>query len=216
MTTPANRLSGRKTINNFVAALSHPWSLLFIIIVTITLSLHSSIGILDIDEHSLASNIFAVAGTMVALILPAAELAHNSFTKFKAEFVDSVIRGSDDLAALGISKDRQALVLGSQASELRNRLKPAWRASSFVFVSFLLAIVAMIIPPIHVPLGDAFSWSIDAAILASSLGFLIAGSCWFMPTALSFFNMDSLDSTEQDIRERLGSSPIPITQPPES
>src|SRR5260221_10555757 len=60
----------RTTLTEFCNALWHT-SVLLVIASSILLSTRSRLGVLHFDVSALSSAIFAVAGTMVALILPA-------------------------------------------------------------------------------------------------------------------------------------------------
>ena len=182
----------RDTSAAFGKALLHP-SVLLVIIPSVVLAMRSPWGVLTLDVTSLSSATFAIAGTMVALILPASQLV-NSFLVRLEDIIKSLIKAED---ATTQQKDE----VGNQfIDEVKRYLAPAWRASAFVFVSFLLSIAAMILPEREIPIDGPFALPVRSLIVGLAIWFLIVGSMWFLPAAWYSFDFALLEKMKETLR----------------
>ena len=138
-------------------------------------------------------SIFQVSGTMVALVLPASELANAFITKFSDKLLVLIVdEGEPD--------EKDINDIHTLTNRLRENLKPAWRASVYALSSFLLSGVVMFVDSINVTVRAVpFSWGFF--LLGLSLGFVMVGAFWFFPTAQYIFSLRLLD----DIEEQVGS-----------
>jgi len=176
--------------SNIKDALWHPLSLIFITVLVLALGIRSPWGWINLDVPEIAKSVFGVAGTMVALILPAAQIANSFVREFENAIRDKIVRPTD------VSPQVKSRATSNLKNEVKAALYPAWRASVFVFISFLLSILVMIIPAGDITFGDGFSLSVDRSIASAAIGFLLAGSAWFLPTARYAFKLELLDRIE--------------------
>lgn len=174
----------------FLKALGHIYSWIFVFLMVLMLGVRSPWGNIDFNVREIATTVFSVAGTMVALILPASQLANAFIARMEDETLRVILEDPSDTQT-------KVQAVHQITNSLRGNLFPAWRASSFVFVSFLFATLAMIIPSSDLPLGSSpLVMSVDRSIIAISLGCLLVGSAWFLPTARYTFSLDVLTDIE--------------------
>lgn len=138
---------------------------------------------------------------MVALTLPAAQLSNSFISNFEAG-----ARRIWNEKDLDLEKQNKAIIKLTQ--ELQDQLFPAWRATIYVFVGFVLSVFTMILPPDTLTV-DYFSFDDFCAV--ASLLFVIIGSYWFYPTAKYAFGLKILDKYRVLI-DQLNQLP---TQPPD-
>lgn len=145
---------------------------------------------MEANIYDIASSIFQVSGTIVALILPAAELANN-FIRVFAD--DMVVRIAE---AESVSPQDRVAITTSIASELKQHLVPAWRGSLCALYAFLISCILM-----FAPLGSVTICSravpIDSILLGLALGFIIVGAFLFFPTAWYTYSLRSLENAKQ-------------------
>jgi hypothetical protein len=154
------------------------------------------------NVSEIAMSIFQVSGTMVALALPASELANNFITKFSDELLVKILRETAP------DKDKADLILGL-SEELRNNLAPAWRASVYALSSFFLSCVVMFVPTLGTP-TRSLSF-LGHFLLGLSLGFVMVGAFWFFPTVRYIFRLELLKNVDRVARELEGSKKKPGT-----
>ena len=148
----------------------------------------------EANIYDIASSIFQVSGTIVALILPAAELANN-FIRVFAD--DMVVRIAE---AESVSPQDRIAITTSIASELKQHLVPAWRGSLCALYAFLISCILM-----FAPLGSLTIFSraipIDSLLLGLALGFIIVGAFLFFPTAWYTYSLRSLENAKQVVAD---------------
>jgi hypothetical protein len=130
---------------------------------------------------------FAISGTMVALILPAAGLVGQLVTR-QGEYWLHRIYGDDSVQAEEKQKVAKAGV--EILKEARARSREAQRGSAYVACAFAFSCGAIILPRLkmccYVIFADCFS-------LGLALGFLLVGAYWFLPPSLWIYESKSLD-----------------------
>jgi hypothetical protein len=185
-----------ESLKDILRTFFHFWSLVFVLIVATLLALLAPTANAGTDITGIASSIFQVSGTMVALVLPASELANNFVTKFSDELF--VIIESQT----GVSPEKKEETITNLSDELRLNLGPAWRASIYALSSFLLSCLAMFVPSMKAMLGSV-PFSFGHFLLGLSLGFVMAGAFWFFPTARYIFRLKLLDDVKR-FAQRIG------------
>src|SRR5437588_736161 len=110
------------------------WPTLVVVgVAAVCASVESPWGILDFTAKKLIELVFPLAGVIIALALPAAQLSLEMIKQ--AQQLSARI-----LSGPGLSEKRAQLV-ESMAQTARARLRPAWRAVVYALVSFLLAVM---------------------------------------------------------------------------
>ena len=174
-------------------SLLHWKSLIGIFLITGFLAISSPIGLLDIKEQELASVVFQVSGTMVALALPAAQFSYALISEFERKL------GKIFLSTMNDDTRRKELI-DEIRFDLKKHLFPAWRATVYVLVAFILSAAAMILPSTHIPIGaTALYFSIDGLFASAALGTVLIGSSWFYPTARYAFSLGLLDKISAEL-----------------
>lgn len=161
-------------------------------------------GLININAQNTSASIFQVSGTMVALIIPAAEIS-NAFISTLANDLLKVVYSQQVDASV------QLKTVEDLTTELKDNLYPAWRGSVYALFAFILSSVGMIAPPVSIPLGGSgSSFSLDYFIVGASLGFLIVASFWFIPTARYAFQLELLDTIKAQAQHIFDNTPQPI------
>jgi hypothetical protein len=106
----------------------HVWSLAVVLMIATILGLLGPFQT-QANAAEVAMSIFQVSGTMVALVLPAAELANSFITKFSDELLLKIM-------GQNVPAGKKADVLMEISEELRNNLTPGWRASIYALLRF--------------------------------------------------------------------------------
>lgn len=143
-------------------------------------------------EHKMteiASYVFTVSGTIVALVLPAAELAGH-FIARRLEFWTEKVSHAESEAKLDNLKEAVRFFHDAKA-----RAVPAWRGSLYVFCSFVLATVVLFIPPTFSLTIYLYKFQVGYAILGGAIAFLLVGSASFLPFAFFIYRLDLLRKT---------------------
>jgi hypothetical protein len=154
------------------------------------LAVESPVGVIQFNVANVATSVFQVAGTMVALALPAAELASNAITNAENLLIAS-LRHTD--------RQKQLAETELVTDEMKQNLQPAWRASVFALCSFVLSAFAMIAPDVKWRAGG-LALSVDSGIVAASLMFLVVAALSFFPTVRYVFHLEGLDNISRAIR----------------
>jgi len=180
---------------------SRYWSLLPVLVITLLLGLKSPGGVFTVNAAALAALVFQVAGTMVALALPAAQLANGFFGQLEALLLETIRRDPGSLQALA-----------KLASTFMIKLSYSWRATVYALVSFVLSALAMLLPSHTV---EVLRWklSIDEFTAAASLSFLLVGAALFYPTARFAFSLGQFDALKR-AAEAMYRSPAVLAQSP--
>lgn len=178
----------RESLRDIRRTFLHFWSLVFVVIIATLLAVIVPALSIGTNIPDIASSIFQVSGTMVALVLPASELANNFITKFSDELLVKI-------TAEEVSAEIKQGEITRLSNELRRNLGPAWRASIYALSSFLLSCFAMFVPSINTALGPV-PFSFGHFLLGVSLGFVMVGAFWFYPTARYIFRLKLLSDVE--------------------
>jgi hypothetical protein len=161
-----------------------------VVLISIALSIYTPLGILRVNANALASLIFPVAGTVVALALTAAGLSSSFILKLSADLEHAYQDKNKSF-----SREARGWALIKRGRNLQRGVMPAWRGTVFVLFSFLLSAVALVAPPNKISLGrSGIGFSIDALFSSSALGFLLVGSLWFIPAVRFSFRSELLEN----------------------
>lgn len=137
-------------------------------------------------EFEIAGLVFTVAGAIVALILPAAELGGQYVTSRLEEYTDRITHSKKEDHRDELNEAVQFI------NEALRKAKPAWKGSMYAFLSMVLAMASIVVP--HV--GRAASLS--KVFLSFAVGFLLVGSSLFLPFAYLIYTF----RTATDLRDR--------------
>ena len=177
----------------------HIWSLLAVLMIASLLGLLGPFLSTPTGIGDIAMSVFQVSGTMVALVLPASELANNFITKFSDDLLLKITSQTQ------VSDETKSDLITKLSEELRANLTPAWRASIYALSSFLLSCVAMFVTAWNVTFRSvSFSWGYF--LLGLSLGFLMVGAFWFFPTARYIFRLQLLNDLKRFAESLAGTS----------
>jgi hypothetical protein len=183
---PMPKVENQSLWDAICEALKHALSLAFVFLATTLLSISSPWGFFQVKAHEVASLVFPVAGTIVALALTAAGLASTFIGRLSDQMPDIYAPHPEFTA------EARARAVLHRAEALRKGIFPGWRGSVFVLCSFLLSAVALIMPADPVPLGKGFNLAVDSVFSVSALACLIVGSLWFLPTVRFSFRGELL------------------------
>jgi hypothetical protein len=173
-------------------AFFHWPTLLVITAFSLLVSIHSPQGFIIIDSPTLAITILSISGTMVALVLPAAELAHG--------FVDSLENQLAKILRDPVDPQKKIDAVDKITANLKANLYPAWRASIYALTSFLLSIVGFLLPKWTIPLWGQLMLAVDELAVIVSLAFLASAALWFFPSARYAFRFQVLDKINKAVR----------------
>lgn len=169
-------------------AVLHIKSLVFVAVFSVSVALKSSYGFLVYDPKDLVILVLPIAGTIVALALPAAQLSMELVTQAEKEASKFLLDESD--------LEKKAEYVKEVLKELRASLSPAWRAVVYALLSLLFSVLGS--------LGFFFGTMIFDLVVLIALGFLIVSAIWFYPTVKYAFNLEAID-TMLDIAASLNS-----------
>lgn len=155
----------------------------------------------EANTYDIASSIFQVSGTIVALVLPASEIANNFIRVFTDEML-ARIAGENRVSA-----EKKIEVTNKIADELREHLIPAWRGSLYALFSFILSSVLMF-APLGKPTILSRTICIDSFLLGLAFGFLIVGALLFFPTAWYTYSLRSLDNARRLVAALQSTPPL--------
>jgi len=181
------------------------------VIVSIGVSLVSSLGYLLLTlagpfRTTIPEVTFAVAGTMVALALPAAGLVAAPMTRLIEYWAGRLVDPSVENRQVVVAAGKNLL------SEARSSARYAWLGSLNVVVALSLSSVAMLVPDVAV---CGFTVPLSQSLSSLALGFLVMGSILFMVTARWIYGFNLVDRiltlSETDARpvQQQGGKPPP-------
>lgn len=152
------------------------------------------------DGHlsDIAAALFSAAGTIVALGLPAAELAGNAITRVGEYWVNRFANPEKRTP-----NKKRAL---REIQRVKEKAHSARRGSIYVLGAFILAAFAMLTP--QAALGTL---RLAYVLVALSCGLLLVGSVLFFPFAWFVYRLDALQDAEDAI---LNYSEQKIVAPP--
>src|ERR1700674_1302738 len=156
-------------------------------------------------------SLFAVSGTMTALVLPAAGII--------GPLIARRIDFSSDRVGDGNVTDK-----GKIAADLailrraKRRAEAAWRGSVYVFIALALSSSLFFLRDLDI---CSFTLHLDQLVMGLAFGFLLSGSFWFfLPSywAYEFSNLKTqlqiLESEVQEGDAALGQIPKPLSKKP--
>ena len=184
-----------ESLRDIVRTFFHFWSLTAVMIIAAVLAFAG-----PSDDNRLvevAMSIFQVSGTMVALVLPASELANTFITKFSDELLVKIY-------AEDVPDEKKLDTINNLSDQLRDNLVPAWRASVYALSSFLVSCVVMFMSRMDLTVRGV-SFSRGYFLLGLSLGFVAVGAFWFFPTARYIFKLELLNDVKRFGEELTGS-----------
>jgi hypothetical protein len=141
----------------------------------------------------IAATIFGTSGTIVALALPAAELAGNSISRI-AEFW--VGRFAESSGGSSTKQKPNKLMALKELRKTRQEAMIARRGSGYVLAAFILAAFSLLTPRIFF---DGWVFFLDYVLVGLSCGFLIIGALLFFPFTWSVYHLDALAQAEEAI-----------------
>lgn len=150
---------------------------------------------------------FGVAGTIVALVLPAAGLGGDAARRTIDYYAEGTASAMERLASGRASAEPQLTPLQwaqaglTQINSLRVRITAARWGSGLVYVALLLSMVSLlqIKQPIvlHIDSKPVLAWHIAIAL---ALACLALGTILFLPLAWWFWTIKSLAGSEKAMR----------------
>src|SRR5262245_14760574 len=201
--------NSQSLLHDVAEVFRNPSNVLATTLITIFFCVETPFGIIKINSNALASLIFPVAGTIVALALTAAGLASTFVLKIAADIPE--IYQADE----GFSVQRKAGGIIDRVKELQRNLLPAWRGTIFVLISFLLSALTLVLPSVKVPLGiPGVRLSVDGFFASASLATVVVGTLWFIPMVRFSFRAKLLDEllTAATLRTQALSNQRPQTR----
>lgn len=140
----------------------------------------------DAHLNDIAAALFSAAGTIVALALPAAELAGNAITRVGEYWVDRFANPRKETP-----NKKRAL---REIKKVKEKAHIARRGSVYVLGAFILGAFSMLTP--NASLG---SLPLAYVLVALSGGLLLVGSLLFFPFAWFVYRLDALQDAEDAI-----------------
>jgi hypothetical protein len=171
----------------------------------LALGFQSPLGFLELDPGA-GALVFQVAGTIVALALPAAELSNSLFRETEGYIVRAALKPS-------LATDRLVQVADQSIHKLRDQLLPAWRGSVFALCAFVLSTLSLLLPQARVRLSGEVYWLPKDFLVGAALGFLLVGAFWFFPTAYSVFRLKAADTTLERVRRMVAAQKLKAERP---
>jgi hypothetical protein len=179
---------------------THWWTIVLVTITTLLLGIARPEGHLTLVDKEFTLAIFQVAGTMVALALPAAQLANSFVVKLEevAEFV-MADDGHDDI--------KESFITG-EIQTLRTNVTPALRASRYSLAAFVCSALAMVAPSRDLISDGGVISSIQMLLASLSLSLLVAAACWFFPSIRYAFSLNALDRLHKMVQSVTKAPPV--------
>jgi hypothetical protein len=178
---------------------------LIIAIFALALGFQSPLGILELDPGA-GALVFQVAGTIVALALPAAELSNSLFRETEGYIIRAALKPS-------LATDRLVQVADENIQKLRDQLFPAWRGSVFALCAFVLSTLSLLLPRAQVRLSGEVYWLPKDFLVGAALGFLLVGAYWFFRTVYVVFRLKAADTTLERVRRMVAAQKLKAGQP---
>jgi len=131
-----------------------------------------------------------ISGTMVALVLPAAELFQKAMEQAIEHQIKQLFAARAE-AQEARERQKGALVARGRLQEIKSIAAQAWRGSLYVFGAFVLSVAAMFEPRVALSAGEVLR--VDLILLSLALGLLLVGAGLFLLTAHWVFGFRFLD-----------------------
>lgn len=145
---------------------------------------------------------FAVAGAIVALVLPAAGLGRDAAQKVIDDYMEStrnaLLRSKDSATASSLTAPELAQLGLGHIRSLRNRTAAARWGSGLIYLGFLLAMFSMLelTKPVTFPIGRGRIPLWHVAV-AEAMACLALGAILFLPLAWWFWSPSLFDKSEK-------------------
>lgn len=137
--------------------------------------------------RDLATPVFAISGTLVALILPAASLSAQYIEPRLNYWTEELaIQQVDEAAIQGRGRDAIAA--------MESVVAPLWRGFLFALVSLPLSAAALFRPNVHV-----YSISAEEILTGASMGFVIVAVFSFLPFIWEILQLDLARETRASL-----------------
>lgn len=145
---------------------------------------------------------FAVAGAIVALVLPAAGLGRDAAQKVIDDYMEgtrnALLKSKDSTTPSSLTADAWARLGLDRIRSLRNLTAAARWGSGLIYLGFLLAMFSMLelTKPVTLPIGrePIPLWHVA---VAEAMACLALGAILFLPLAWWFWSPSLLDKSEQ-------------------
>jgi hypothetical protein len=154
-----------------------------VIVFAVASATKSSYGILVYEGGNVTNLILPIAGTVVALALPAAQLAQSSVQNFMLA-ADDLLRAPTNLSGL------RAHLIGT-ADEYRRSLEALRCVIHYSVLSFLFALIGALAP--FGKRGISPNLAVADLIAMLATGFLVAAVLWFLPVIRSSFDFSKIE-----------------------
>jgi Na+/H+ antiporter NhaA len=161
-------------VDELVVSLRHP-SLAVVVLIGAAFAYlaHVSNG-----SRDLATPIFAISGTLVALIVPAASLSAQYVDPGLNYWTEQLVNGRGDMGRV-MERGREHL------AEMEGVVAPLWRGFVLVLLSFPLSAVAMFRPNATIS-----GYSAEELLIGASVGLLVTAVFSFLPFTWAALQLD--------------------------
>jgi hypothetical protein len=170
---------------------------LAVLIAATLASIPSSWGFIQYQSKELLMVMVPIAGTVLALALPAAQLAQSVVENFLSRVAELSKKPVEDLVA----------VFSQLAVQRRKDLASMYCVIVYSLCSFLLGAAGLLGAWSELKVGGVMSardW-----VACTSIGFLIASVLWFLPVVRSSFNTQLIDKILEMLKEATPAVPHP-------
>jgi hypothetical protein len=144
----------------------------------------------DLNLSQISSAILGTSGTIVALALPAAELAGQSVTRTGEYWVSRFA----DPEKMGLPPSKKKAL--EEIGKVKEKALTARRGSLYVLCAFVLSSFALLTPRFEIG-GKVIL--LDYVLIALAWGFLLTGAALFFPFTWSVYRLDALQDAEDAI-----------------
>jgi len=135
------------------------------------------------DLVLVSAAVFTVAGAIVALVVPAADLMGQANRSQADYWLKRVLEKQ------GPDRRKEAKNGAQSLQEIVEVSTPALRGSCYVFLSLVLSLFALCVPNAII-LGI---FLLDRVLLGLSIGLLLIGALWFFPAAARAYRLGTLE-----------------------
>jgi len=137
-------------------------------------------------------SVFAVSGTIVALILPAAELASHSLRRVTEYWLNRIVK-------VEVNQRGETAGLGSELiDEAEKKALCTWHGSICMVISLILSSIGLFTPRM---MYRGYIIHIDYLLLSGALGFLFIGIFSYLPFVRWIYCFEEVRDAEVVLRE---------------
>jgi hypothetical protein len=163
---------------------------LVVIVAAVLASVRTPGGMLAYKSSEVLAIVLPVAGTIVALALPAAQLAQSVMESFLSN-AQELVKGNRPISGI-------VTFLSEVAAERRRDLEAMKWVVYFGLISFLAGLCGLLGAFSQAQIGENLAVRDLIACLAT--GFLVASVLWFLPVVRSSFNFAKADNLIELLR----------------